>query len=128
VARQDADALILLVESSFAADAVVIFPDGLPYGGRIEGARRFARLLAGLASGASSIGPQRLRLDGLIAEGDEVVARLTFDWHASNRVSTPSGALELWTFAEGKVTELKAYYWDTAACHDLFESVEAVPS
>jgi ketosteroid isomerase-like protein len=120
VVRRDAQAIADLVESSFREDAAITWPDGLPYGGRVEGARRLTRLFAGMATSVVPIGPDRLEVEAIIDGGDQVVARLGFQYRAPGSAdSIPSSALELWTFKDGLVAEIRAYYWDTAACRDL---------
>ena len=120
VVRRDAQDLVALVERSFRDDAAITWPDGLPYGGRVEGARRLGKLFAGMATSAAPVGPENLEVEAVIDGGDKVAAQLRFDWRAPGSAdSIPSGALEVWTFECGLVSEIRAYYWDTAACRDL---------
>lgn len=118
-AARDAAALDALLERSFHEDAAVHWPEGLPYGGRVEGRAILRKVFAGLATPEPVMGPENLAVVSVIdGGGDQVVAQVSFDWRA-NGVAIASGALELWTFADGLVTEVRAYYWDTAACQDL---------
>lgn len=118
-AARDAAALDALLERSFHEDAAVHWPEGLPYGGRIEGRAVLRKVFAGLATPDPVMGPENLAVVSVIdGGGDQVVAQVSFDWRA-NGVVIASGALELWTFVDGLVTEVRAYYWDTAACQDL---------
>ncbi|WP_182379295.1 nuclear transport factor 2 family protein [Nocardioides sp. WS12] len=118
-AGRDAGALDALLESSFHEDAAVHWPEGLPYGGRIEGRAILRKVFAGLATPDPVMGPENLTVVSVVdGGGDQVVAQVAFDWRA-NGATIASGALELWTFAGGLVTEVRAYYWDTAACQDL---------
>jgi ketosteroid isomerase-like protein len=120
VARRDAGALADLTATHFRDDAAAVWPDGLPYGGRVVGARRLARLFAAMAWNPDPTGPEGLEVLSVVDGGDQVAAQLTFRWRAPGSAeSIPSGALELWTFTDGLVSEIRAYYWDTAACQDL---------
>lgn len=120
VIRRDADAITDLVTTSFREDAAITWPDGLPYGGRVEGARRLGKLFAGMATSVVPVGPDGLEVESIVDGGDQVVAQLGFQWRAPGSTdSIPSSALELWTFQDGLVAEIRAYYWDTAACRDL---------
>jgi len=126
VAAKDAGALSEIVTGSFREDASITWPDGLPYGGRVEGASRLARLFAGMASSRVPVGPEGLEVISIVDGGAQVVAHLEFQWHAPGSTeSIPSGALELWTFDRGLVSEIRAYYWDTAACRDLVNDTQA---
>lgn len=126
VAARDAGALTEIVTSSFRGDASIAWPEGLPYGGRIEGATRLARLFAGMASSPEPVGPEGLEVVSIVDGGEQVVAQLEFRWRApGSDESIPSGALELWTFDQGLVSEIRAYYWDTAACRDLVQDTQA---
>ncbi|MFI5623316.1 nuclear transport factor 2 family protein [Nocardioides sp. NPDC051685] len=117
-AGRDAAALDALLEQSFHEDAVMHWPEGLPYGGRVEGKAVLRKVFAGLATPDPAMGPDRLAVTSIVDGGDQVVAQVTFDFLANGR-AIPSGALELWTFEDGLVKECRAYYWDTAACQDL---------
>ena len=126
VAAKDPHALSEIVTGSFREDASITWPDGLPYGGRVEGASRLARLFAGMASSPVPVGPEGLEVISIVDGGDQVAAQLEFRWRApGSDQSIPSGALELWTFDQGLVSEIRAYYWDTAACRDLVQNPQA---
>ena len=126
VVRRDSGALTELVSRSFREDAAIIWPEGLPYGGRVDGARRLGKVFAGMASSPDPVGPDGLAVVSVVDGGDQVAAQLTFDWRApGSSQSIPSGALELWTFDDGLVTEIRAYYWDTAACQRLVKNTLA---
>jgi len=118
-AAKDADALADLLATSFREDAAIEWPAGLPYGGRVEGVAMLGKVFAGLASEGAPLGPQRLALVSVIdAGGDQIAAEVAFDFRVGER-AIPSGALEIWTFADGLVAECRAFYWDTAAIADL---------
>lgn len=112
----DGRAIATLVDETFADAAAVEFPPSLPYGGVVEGAKRLRRMFAAMASGQISFGPRQIDVERLIADGDHVVAVLGFDWHPPEGMPPiVSGASELWSFTDGKVVGIRAYYWDTAA-------------
>ena len=117
-AGRDAAALDDLLTESFHEDAAVHWPEGLPYGGRVEGKRILRKVFASLATPDAAMGPDNLAVTSIIDGGDQVAAQVTFDWRANGGVIA-SSALELWTFEDGLVKECRAYYWDTAACQDL---------
>ncbi len=121
VVDRDAGALAGLLESSFHDDAWLEWPDGLPYGGRVEGVRALGKVLAGLVADSTPLGPENLQVVSMVDGGGQIAAQLEFDWRAGEQ-AIPSGALELWTFDAGLVREIRAYYWDTAACHALFQA------
>jgi ketosteroid isomerase-like protein len=117
-AARDASALDALLEESFHDHAAVHWPEGLPYGGRVEGKAVLRKVFAGLATPQPGMGPDGLTVTSIVDGGDQVVAQVAFDFLANGK-TIPSSALELWTFEDGLVTECRAYYWDTAACQDL---------
>lgn len=118
VIKRDAEALSELITTSFREDAAVEWPAGLPYGGRIEGARTLRKVFAGLAAPQAVMGPENVELVSIIDGGQQLAAELAFDWRG-NGATVATGALELWSFDAGLVTEIRAYYWDTAACQAL---------
>jgi len=124
--RRDAEAITGLVSRSFHEDAAVVWPEGLPYGGRVEGSRRLGKVFAGMTARSQPVGPDGVEVVSVIDGGDQVAAQLTFRWHAPGSTGwVRSGALELWTFDGGLVSEIRAYYWDTAACRDLVNNNQA---
>lgn len=126
VAGRDARRLQELVVDHFADHAALEFPQSLPYGGRVESARILAKVFVGMASAPVRVGPQAVSVSDLVVDGDIVVARVTFDWFAAGLdEGLPHSALEMWRFEEGKVVEMTAYYWDSAACARL--AAVAVP-
>ncbi len=122
--NRDGEALVALVDAAFREDAAVEWPAGLPYGGRVEGAAVLRKVFAGLAAPQAPLGPDGLEVVSVLDGGDQLAVQVTFDWRA-NGDSVSSGALELWTFVDGLVAEIKAYYWDTAACQALLQTSPA---
>lgn len=123
-ASKDAAALADLLATSFREDAAVEWPAGLPYGGRFEGTRVLGKVFAGLAAEGAPLGPEKLEVASLVDGGEQIAAQVTFDFRVGDTV-IPSGALELWTFVDGLVAEIRAYYWDTAACKALLPAATA---
>lgn len=117
-AAKDAPALAELLATSFREDAAIEWPAGLPYGGRFEGTAVLTKVFAGLAADGAPVGPADLELLSMVDGGEQLAVQVSFDFRAGDQV-IPSGALELWTFVDGMVAEVRAYYWDTAACQAL---------
>lgn len=116
LAAADPDAVAAVVDAHFAEDAAIEWPPSLPHGGRVQGSRRLRGLFAGIAKAGEQAGATNLTLVRTIGGGDHVVAWLTFDWkNPGSPAVAPNAALELWSFAEGLVQDIRAFYWDTAA-------------
>jgi ketosteroid isomerase-like protein len=118
IAAKDAAALGQLLSSRFDPEVTITWPESLPYGGTVKGARALSALFVGMLKATKPVGPAAIEVLGLTDGGDEVAARLEFDWYApGSSTAIRTGALELWSFTEnGSVLEIRAYYWDTAAC------------
>lgn len=113
--QRDAAAMEAIIAQSFAEEATVEFPSSLPYGGLLQGAPTLRKVFAGMAGGKSSVGPRALTVEAIVYHDDLAVAVLGFDWYPTGSGdSVPSGACETWRFEDGKVIEIRAYYWDTA--------------
>lgn len=122
VAAKDAAALEALIFARFADDVVIIWPDSLPYGGSVRGAATLSKVFGRMTAAPEPVGPAGLELVGIVDGGNQVAAQLEFDWYPpGSGESIRTGALELWTFTDGLVREIRAYYWDTAACHAAAE-------
>jgi ketosteroid isomerase-like protein len=116
VAASDADAVRALVRDRFAEDATLTWPEALPYGGTVAGRDRLAKVLGGAAASTAKVGAQDLRLLELADGGDRVAAEVAFDYYPPGGAdAVASRAVEFWEFADGLVTAVRAYYWDTAA-------------
>ncbi|MVU80796.1 hypothetical protein GPX89_26525 [Nocardia sp. ET3-3] len=118
IASKDAPALGQLLLDRFASDVVVTWPESLPYGGTIKGATALSALFGRMLAAPDPIGADRIEILGLVDGGNQVAAELKFDWYApGSEKAIHTGALELWRFSDdGSVLEIRAYYWDTAAC------------
>lgn len=112
----DPEAVAALIDAQFAEDAAIEWPPSLPHGGRIEGSRRLRGLFSGIAKAGDQAGATNLTLVRTIGDGDHVVAWIAFDWkNPGSDVTAPNSALEVWSFSEGLVREIRAFYWDAAA-------------
>lgn len=115
VNAKDATAISTLIADHFAPDVSLIWPSSLPYGGTVTGSGKLGRMFAGMLASPVPMGPDQVSVLGLVDGGSQIAAQLSFDWFApGTSESVASGALELWSFADGLVTEIRAYYWDTA--------------
>ena len=113
---RDVDALAALVDESFDEGVVLDLPPSLPHGGRLEGAARLRRMFLAMAGGRVGLGPRHVEVERLVGDGEHVVAVLGFDWYPpGGERPIASGASEMWTFRDGKVASIRAFYWDTAA-------------
>jgi ketosteroid isomerase-like protein len=112
----DPEAVAAAIDAHFAEDVAIEWPPSLPHGGRVEGSRRLRGLFTGIAKAGNQAGATNLTLVRTIGEGDHVVAEITFEWKTpGSSDAVPNAALELWSFSEGRVREIRAFYWDSAA-------------
>lgn len=126
ITRKDAEAIRAVIEECFDSEARLVLPESLPYGGAHQGASRLSRMFAGMAKTQGAGGPGDLALTEVIDDGEKVVAHLSFTWTAPGASSSiPHEALEIWTFVEGKATEIRGFYWDTHACAEQVASVRS---
>jgi ketosteroid isomerase-like protein len=118
VAGRDGDSVAALVGEHFGEDATLRLPDSLPYGGIVGGRRRLERVFRAAADATDPVGPTALEVLDIVEGAHRCAVQLRFDWRApaGGGVVPGTGAVELWTFAEGRVQDITAYYWDTAAC------------
>jgi len=116
LAGGDVDAVATAIDDHFAEEAAIEWPPSLPHGGRVAGSRRLRSLFTGIAKAGNQAGATNLKLVHTIGDGDHVVAWITFDWKNPGSDDTvPNSALEAWSFSEGRVREIRAFYWDSAA-------------
>ena len=116
LAASDAELIAKAIDDRFAEDAAIEWPPSLPHGGRVEGSRRLRALFTGIAKSGGVTGATNLKLIRAIGDADDVVAWITFDWkNPGDDVGTPNSALELWSFTDGMVRDIRAFYWDAAA-------------
>jgi len=116
--RRDANAIGALVEAHFADDVVLYEPASLPWGGTHEGRKRVGRMFAGMAAapaGQSPMDPEKIEVERVAAGPSEVAVLLRFPFAVPGGDTVESGAVEWFTFADGRVTEVRAVYLDSAA-------------
>jgi hypothetical protein len=98
-----------LVESNFAEDAVLARPESLPGGGATVGSKRIVRFVRGAASAGLPVHISGV-YEASLPDALSFFVDVTVDLGKG-----PTRALEWWTFGDGKVVSLQAFYWDTAA-------------
>lgn len=108
-AKGDAQAM----EALMTPDFVLRQADGLPYGGVYRGAEGWRQFLLRLGQTWSSLVPGRMTLVG---EGPQfgVMADISLTSRATGKALNTS-VFELWTMRDGKLAEIRPFYWDTAA-------------
>lgn len=111
ISAGDPDTIGKIIDTCFAEDATIEWPPSLPHGGRVQGSRKLRAIFAAAADPDAKAGAKNLKLIRAIGDGDEIVAWVTFDWVGGS----PNEALEMWTFADGKVRSIRAFYWDAGA-------------
>jgi ketosteroid isomerase-like protein len=112
----DADAIAAVIDTHFSENASITWPPSLPHGGQVRGKQELRQLFSRIAKASGKVGATNLQLVRTIGEGDHVVAWVTFDWRQpGSEDAVPNAALELWTFSDGLVGEIQAFYWDAAA-------------
>lgn len=116
ISAADAETIVNTIDTHFADDAAIEWPPSLPHGGRVQGSRKLRAVFAATADPGAPAGAKNLKLIRAIGDGDEVVAWISFDWLSPGaEAGAPNQALELWRFIDGKVHEIRAFYWDTDA-------------
>jgi ketosteroid isomerase-like protein len=109
LAQGRGDDVATFVAANFADDAEVTRPESLPGGGSINGATFIARFMRAAASGVADLALRSVHASPS-PDGVSVFAEI-----ALNLGGTATTAIEWWTFTEGRITSMRAYYWDTAA-------------
>lgn len=118
VASKDGSALAGIVQEHFADDATIHWPESLPFGGTVAGKPALGKVFGMLATSRAQMGPTDLRVLSVVGDGPQVAVHLGFDWTVGD-ASIPHAALEIWSFRDGLAAEIRAFYWDTAACLSL---------
>lgn len=114
IRERDADTVAAIVDDHFADDVVLHEPSSLPWGGAHAGRERVRRMFVGMAAapaGQSPIAAASLRVQRVAADGDDVVVDLRFDLTLEG-VTQPRGAVEWFSWRDGKVVEIRATYID----------------
>jgi ketosteroid isomerase-like protein len=117
--RKNADELRSAIEEGFAPDAVLRISDSLPYGGTHASRSVILNMLLGFVQPTPTpiIKPEEIKIEGMVEDGDSIVAKATFPWRApGSSKAIPMSAFEWFTFRDGRITEMAVCYWDTAAC------------
>jgi len=101
------------MEALLAPDFLLRQADGLPYGGDYRGVEGWQRMLTRFAETWSSLVPT---LVTVLGDGPQfaVLVDVTVTARATGRTLTTS-VLEFWTMRDGKLAEIRPFYWDTAA-------------
>jgi hypothetical protein len=89
-------------------------PESLPGGGILQGAERVKRLMGAVAGAEGGpLDAAQMRIERVLESAgedvDDVGVELSFPWNG-----TPTRSFEWWVIRDLKVTEIRAYYWDTA--------------
>jgi len=116
ITNRDAAVIAHLAEHVFAPDIRLVMPESLPYGGTVTGAATLGTMFTRMLGAPAPVGATKIVVADIVDAGDLVAARIEFDWYPPRGAEpVPSGALELWRFTGDRVTDIAAYYWDTAA-------------
>lgn len=106
MATGDISLLERVIAEAFASTASLARPESLPGGGVLDG----AVAIVGFLRRAAGRAPLVVDEISVADDGNRVFATVTITLGG-----TKSTALEQWTIDDGKVTSIRAYYWDTAA-------------
>jgi hypothetical protein len=114
LAAKDVAGVERFIDDNFAQDVKLRRPESLPGGGTIEGADRVKRLMGAVAGAEGGpLDSTQMRIERVLeytGEGrDDVAVELSFPWNG-----TATTSFEWWVVRDLKVTEIRAYYWDTA--------------
>jgi ketosteroid isomerase-like protein len=114
LAARDVAGVERVIDANFADDVTLTRPESLPGGGTLEGADRVKRLMSAVAGAQGGpLDPAQLRIERVLEstgeDADDVGVELSFSWNG-----TPTTSFEWWVVRDLKVTEIRAYYWDTA--------------
>jgi ketosteroid isomerase-like protein len=126
--HKNADELRSAIEEGFAPDAVLRISDSLPYGGTHSTRNVILNMLLGFVKPTATpiIRPEEIRIEGIVEDGDSIVAKAVFPWLAPGaRKPIPMSAFEWFTFRDGRISEMVVSYWDTAACVAAMKAAEA---
>lgn len=117
VRAKDIDTIGRIVDNGFSPDVVVRLPSSLYYGGEYRGGSEVKRLFSGLAHPKSAVNADTLVVEHIIGTDDCVAAVLTFEWRGrGGGEPLRTGNIEWIVFRDGLISELFAYYQDTARC------------
>lgn len=105
---------VAAVLAAFTPETIIVEAPGLPYAGTWQGVEGMQALLGRLMTvfDGVELRPTQFFHD----EGDWVAAHLQISGRlraTGERLTMP--LIELWKVVDGKVLEVRPYYWDTAA-------------
>ena len=105
------------IEDMMHDDICVFEAESLPFGGEHRGKDAFFALVRRVFGNWSEV---ELETEHYVAEGDRVVALVNFRAR-SRRTGEPfcMPLAEVWTFRDGKIAEIRPYYFDTKRMIEL---------
>jgi hypothetical protein len=116
---RDLERVAAVFDRNLADDVVLFEPESLPYGGKYERLETVKEFTGGLVDPQSPIDAGKLAVNFILTSDSDphVIASVSFPWDPPGGPGAiPMGALELFTFDELKVVEMRVFLWDTAAC------------
>jgi ketosteroid isomerase-like protein len=116
VIAKDLDCINAMIDTYFAQDAIVRMPQSLYYGGEYRGQTALKQLFSGLAHPKSAVRADSMRLERVCGSGDCVATILSFEWRGRGGDKLLTRNTEWFTFEDGRITEILAFYEDTAQC------------
>jgi len=118
LAAGNAAELGALLDEHLAPDVVLRLPPGLPYGGTLSGKSTLKSMFTVAATTPPVVGPIAPTVESLAGTNTVVFAEVRFTWAGSDGTGegSESRATEKWVFADEKISEIVAYYWDPAGC------------
>jgi ketosteroid isomerase-like protein len=116
IIEKDLDGINEIIDTHFAQDAVVRIPQSLYYGGEYRGRSVLKKLFSGLAHPKSAVKADSMQVEQMCGDTNCVAAMLSFEWRGRGGKSVMTRNTEWFTFDEGRVVEIRAFYEDTAQC------------
>lgn len=104
--------------SFFSSKIVLHEPESLPYGGTYRGLDEIGAAVNDIAQ---RLDLSSLRVEKLLGDDEMVVALVRGTWRGDNGTKTDVYLSEWFKFAGGKVVEVRAFYWDSAAMNATLE-------
>lgn len=108
--------------ASFAEDAVGYEAEGIPYGGVYPGKEGCIRLNEALFKAWESLSWNVLELTG---GGDIVVVHLEMTFKPKGGEAIKHPIMELWRFRDGKIIEIRPFYYDTHLIRQVLSKASA---
>lgn len=117
VRTRNAAAVGALLDEHFDSDVVLHEPVSLPWGGDHVGLSRVKRMFVGIAAAPPEASPMRadsITVTRIAAGSTEVAVELAFTLVLPGHEPAQTGAIEWFTFTEGKVVGVRATYFEKA--------------